>query len=232
MVIRCPKCKKLFETPKEKMGKKEVCEHCDEVFVIDESVIYRHEEDEPTNPRNAGLPMNKTNRKILTVVISLAVIAVVVITGYIVFKKREFLKWHRAENTEATFNKDVQKTFDEQIQEAVQAKVEEELRRQRERELSKLLNAYKQVIIENWDYNHTIGGGANLNFIKLRNPTGYYFSEIEYEFYDADEGIVRYSGKIGPLLPYKTVKFKIEKHVRCWWEHTHGLRLVGGSVVR
>ncbi|MEO0129261.1 MAG: hypothetical protein ABIL02_03395 [candidate division WOR-3 bacterium] len=41
MVVKCPKCNKLLEVPKEKLGKKEVCEHCDNVFVVDELVIYK-----------------------------------------------------------------------------------------------------------------------------------------------------------------------------------------------
>jgi len=41
MVIKCPKCNKLLEVPKEKLGKKEVCEHCENVFVVDESLIYK-----------------------------------------------------------------------------------------------------------------------------------------------------------------------------------------------
>ncbi len=40
MIVKCPKCNKLLEVPKEKLGKKEVCEHCENVFIVDESIIF------------------------------------------------------------------------------------------------------------------------------------------------------------------------------------------------
>ncbi|MGQ9847554.1 MAG: hypothetical protein ACUVQP_08660 [Bacteroidales bacterium] len=46
MVVKCPKCAKLLEVPKEKLGKKEVCEYCENVFMVEESVIYK--EPQPT----------------------------------------------------------------------------------------------------------------------------------------------------------------------------------------
>ncbi|MEO0126461.1 MAG: hypothetical protein ABIL44_01765 [candidate division WOR-3 bacterium] len=45
MVVKCPKCNKLLEVPKEKLGKKEIREHCDNVFVVDELVIYKPKEE-------------------------------------------------------------------------------------------------------------------------------------------------------------------------------------------
>lgn len=58
MVVKCPKCAKLLEVPKEKLGKKEVCEHCDNVFVVDESVIYQSKEEVPpkTEPEQKVKP--------------------------------------------------------------------------------------------------------------------------------------------------------------------------------
>jgi len=44
MIVKCPKCNKLLEVAENKVGKKEICEHCDYIFVIDEKVIYKPQE--------------------------------------------------------------------------------------------------------------------------------------------------------------------------------------------
>jgi len=46
-LIKCPKCNKVFDSTKA-MGKKEVCEHCEAVFVIDSSVIYSEQKQQPS----------------------------------------------------------------------------------------------------------------------------------------------------------------------------------------
>jgi len=56
MIVKCPKCTKLQEVPNEKLGKKEVCEHCEHIFVVDDSVIYKEPQPKTTTqaPQPAG----------------------------------------------------------------------------------------------------------------------------------------------------------------------------------
>jgi DNA-directed RNA polymerase subunit M/transcription elongation factor TFIIS len=97
MIIKCPKCNKLLEVPKEKLGKKEVCEHCEHIFVVDESVIYKETQTTPIPistasseiPKQAPSPppispitKKKPNivlRIVLTAIITIIVIGVIAV---------------------------------------------------------------------------------------------------------------------------------------------------------
>lgn len=47
MIVKCPNCKKLLEVAEIKLGKKDVCEHCEQIFLVDESVIYHERKPMP-----------------------------------------------------------------------------------------------------------------------------------------------------------------------------------------
>ncbi|TET44708.1 hypothetical protein E3J62_09575 [candidate division TA06 bacterium] len=87
MVIRCPKCRKLLEVSKQKLGEKETCEHCNSVFVLDESVIYKQPADETVSIASDVKPVHdartgemrpvSARRVLLGVVVGIIVICVI-----------------------------------------------------------------------------------------------------------------------------------------------------------
>ena len=122
--------------------------------------------------------------------------------------------------------------LERKLEELERKRQEEELRRQMEEEARKmrLKNAYKEIEIVDFNWTTTLGGGITLNWIMLHNPTDYTFDWVEYEFYDANDNVVRIKAKIGPLFPNQTKKFYIDKWVEGLWEHRYGIRIVDGKA--
>jgi hypothetical protein len=99
------------------------------------------------------------------------------------------------------------------------------------REGERLENAYKEIEIDSFKYSPTLSsGGITLEWIMLHNPTDYTFEWVEYEFYDANDNVVRIKDKIGPLSPNETKKFYIDKWVEGLWEHRYDIRIVDGKA--
>jgi hypothetical protein len=78
MVVKCPKCGKLLEVPKEKLGKKEVCEHCENVFIVEESMIYKEEKIPEKTPSEE---IKKKPKKGIPTWIKIMLIIVIAIVG-------------------------------------------------------------------------------------------------------------------------------------------------------
>lgn len=107
-------------------------------------------------------------------------------------------------------------------------KLEEKEERERARK-----KAWRNIIIEKFDISVAfLKGGINLNWIQLYNPTNYTFVDIQYEFYDADDNVVKIRGNIsGPLSPQSREKFYIERWTEGLWEHEYGIRIVGAKAL-
>jgi len=97
----------------------------------------------------------------------------------------------------------------------------------------KLNTLYEQIVIVDFDYKPVpLLGGIRLKSITLSNPTKYAFRRIEYQFYDVNDRIVKIKGSVGPLMPFETKEFIVDRECEGLWEHEYGVRITGGEVVR
>lgn len=111
-------------------------------------------------------------------------------------------------------------------------KLERRLAEEKEKE-EKKKNAWQEIIITDFYYsNPLLTGGITLEWIELYNPTSYTFLDIKYEFYDANDNVVKIKGTIsGPLPSHTTKKFNIGRWTEGLWEHKYGIRIVGAKAI-
>jgi len=111
-------------------------------------------------------------------------------------------------------------------------KLERQLAEEKEKE-EKKKNAWQEIIITDFYYsNPLLTGGITLEWIELYNPTSYTFLDIKYEFYDANDNVVKIKGTIsGPLPSHTTKKFNIGRWTEGLWEHKYGIRIVGAKAI-
>ncbi|MEO0126460.1 MAG: hypothetical protein ABIL44_01760 [candidate division WOR-3 bacterium] len=101
----------------------------------------------------------------------------------------------------------------------------------RQEEIQRQQNAFRQIIVKDVDFEGAVfTGGIDINSITLSNPTKYAFRRVRYQFYDADDNIVKIDDYVGPLMPYETKEFSINLHCEGLWEHKYGVRIVAGEV--
>lgn len=230
MIIKCPKCNKVFDSTKA-MGKKEVCEHCEAVFLIDDSVVYDPKSDQNVaKDREVGKTPAKRKKTALIVFVCGVLLAVVVGGGYFIARNRRLLNSSRQKTVDSLANIQQEQVLKEKIEAGVEKRIAEERAQQLEKESDKAADAYKKIVVEDVNYHVLIGGGQRFTSVKLYNPTPYYFVRISYELIDTHDNVVRYANEVGPLGPYEREKYEVGVHVSSRWGHKHVVRITDGIV--